>query len=122
MKNTILLITAMALACAPLQSQAGDKEWSVVGKVLTGIFAIKILDDVVSKPKVVHQEVVVVQEPPVYHTPVTVVEHVHHTPTVVVEHHYTYPRRQRVVYHHAPSCSVPRYTRRSYSHVHVYGH
>jgi len=48
MKNTILLITAMALAMAPYKSQAGDKEWGVVGKVLTGVFALKILDDIVT--------------------------------------------------------------------------
>jgi len=103
MKNTILLITAMGLALTPIQSQAGDKEWGVVGKVLTGVFALKILDDIVTPRHHHHvEEVVVVQEAPVCHTPVTVVEH--HSPTVVVEHHHTptvivkrSPRRYRTV-------------------------
>ena len=50
----ILAITLAVFFLSGQQMQAGDKEWSVVGKVLTGIFAIKVLDDITTPKTVVH--------------------------------------------------------------------
>lgn len=122
MKTTAIMITALVLALAPYQSQAGDKEWGVVGKVLTGVFALKVIDNIVSPSHthVVHQPVVVQQ-------PVC-------TQTVVVQQPVCVTPPPVVVYHHAPSVVVstphwqPMYRRpvNMHSHVHhsihVHGH
>ena len=90
----ILAITLAVFFLSGQQMQAGDKEWSVVGKVLTGIFAIKVLDDITTQKTVVHhvspQPVVVQQQPPVvvYQQPVV------HCQPPIVHHHYV-PRRSR---------------------------
>ena len=79
----ILAITLAVFFLSGQQMQAGDKEWSVVGKVLTGIFAIKVLDDITTPKTVVHhvtpQPVVVQQQPVVVQQPVV------STPTVVYQ-------------------------------------
>jgi len=99
------LITIAALS-ATLASQtfAGDREWATVGKVLTGVAVIHVIDRIVNPPTqvvyvqpqpVVYAQPVVVQpQPVVYYQPVNVV-YVQPQPVVVVYggwgrpvHHY----------------------------------
>lgn len=96
----ILAITLAVFFLSGQQMQAGDKEWSVVGKVLTGIFAVKVLNDVTTPKTVVvtQPQQVVVQQPPtvVYQQPPVV-----YTPPVIVHQPPT------VVYQTAPVCHSP---------------
>lgn len=97
------LITIAALG-ATLVSQtfAGDREWATVGKVLTGVAVIHVIDRIVNPPTqvvyvhpqpVVYAQPVVVQPAPiVYYQPAPVV---YVQPAVVVHgswgrpvHHY----------------------------------
>lgn len=99
------LITIVALG-ATLTSQtfAGDREWATVGKVLTGVAVIHVIDRIVNPPTqvvyvqaqpVVYAQPVVVQPAPVvYYQPAQVV-YVQPQPAVVVHgswgrpvHHY----------------------------------
>jgi hypothetical protein len=99
------LITIATLG-ATLSSQtfAGDREWATVGKVLTGVAVIHVIDRIVNpptqvvyvqpQPVVYAQPVVVHPQPVVYYQPAPVV-YVHPQPAVVVYggwgrpiHHY----------------------------------
>lgn len=64
------LITIAALS-ATLTSQtfAGDREWATVGKVLTGVAVIHVIDRIVNPPT---QVVYVQPQPVVYAQPVVV--------------------------------------------------
>ena len=97
------LITIAALS-ATLTSQtfAGDREWATVGKVLTGVAVIHVIDRIVNPPTqvvyvqpqpVVYAQPVVVQpQPVVYYQPAPVV---YVQPAVVV-----YGSWGRPVYHY----------------------
>ncbi len=97
------LITITALS-ATLVSQtfAGDREWATVGKVLTGVAVIHVIDRIVNPPTqvvyvqpqpVVYAQPVVVQPAPVvYYQPVPVV---YVQPAVVVHGSWGRP-----VYHY----------------------
>ena len=53
MQKTLLFTTALALFMAsPPSARAGDGEWATAGKVLTGLFAAKVIHDVVARPRV----------------------------------------------------------------------
>jgi len=104
MKKILALITAVFFLSAST-AQAGDKEWSVVGKVFTGIFALKVLDDITTPKTVVVQQPqqVIVQPQPVVvqQQPVVVQQPIVTTPTVV----YQQPvivQQPTVVYQHVP--------------------
>ena len=73
------LITIAALS-ATLASQkfAGDREWATVGKVLTGVAVIHVIDRIVNPPT---QVVYVQPQPVVYAQPVV---YVHPQPVVYV--------------------------------------
>ena len=73
------LITIAALS-ATLVSQtfAGDREWATVGKVLTGVAVIHVIDRIVNPPT---QVVYVQPQPVVYAQPVV---YVHPQPVVYV--------------------------------------
>jgi hypothetical protein len=98
------LITIATLG-ATLSSQtfAGDREWATVGKVLTGVAVIHVIDRIVNpptqvvyvqpQPVVYAQPVVVHPQPVVYYQPAPVV-YVHPQPAVVV-----YGGWGRPVYH-----------------------
>lgn len=90
----IVLASLMSLQTA----KAGDREWAVVGKVLTGVAVIHVVDRIVNPPtQVVYvqpQPVVVQPQPVVYYQPAPVV-YVQPQPAVVVYggwgrpvHHY----------------------------------
>jgi len=99
------LITIAALgATLTTQTFAGDREWATVGKVLTGVAVIHVIDRIVNPPTqvvyvqpqpVVYAQPVVVQPTPVvYYQPAPVV-YVQPQPVVVVHgswgrpvHHY----------------------------------
>lgn len=123
MKTTILLITTMALAMAPLQSRAGDKEWGTVGKVLTGVFALKFLDSAINGPRHHHHHGVYYSHghqhvPVVTHQHVTVVQPQPVCETVVVEQPVKKIRKKKVVSHVTTTYSSPiRYSR--YRHTHI---
>lgn len=97
------LITIAALS-ATLTSQtfAGDREWATVGKVLTGVAVIHVIDRIVNPPTqvvyvhpqpVVYAQPVVVQPAPVvYYQPAPVV---YVQPAVVVHGSWGRP-----VYHY----------------------
>lgn len=111
----ILAITLAVFFLSGQQMQAGDKEWSVVGKVLTGIFAIKVLDDITTPKTVVHhvnpQPVIVQQQPVVVQQPIVTTPTVVYQPAPVIVYqqpvvhcqppivyHYHTPRRSRTTY------------------------
>jgi len=93
------LITIAALS-ATLASQtfAGDREWATVGKVLTGVAVIHVIDRIVNPPT---QVVYVQPQPVVYAQPVVYVQpqpvvYVHPQP-VVYTHPVVYVQPQPVV-------------------------
>jgi hypothetical protein len=99
------LITIAALgATLTTQTFAGDREWATVGKVLTGVAVIHVIDRIVNpptqvvyvqpQPVVYAQPVVVHPQPVVYYQPAPVV-YVHPQPAVVV-----YGGWGRPVYHY----------------------
>ena len=64
------LITIAALgATLTTQTFAGDREWATVGKVLTGVAVIHVIDRIVNPPT---QVVYVQPQPVVYAQPVVV--------------------------------------------------
>jgi hypothetical protein len=62
MKN-LILGAVLSAVLATQTVKAGDREWSVAGKVLTGVAAIAVIDRIVNPPQpvVVYQQPVVVQ-------------------------------------------------------------
>ena len=102
------LITIAALgATLTTQTFAGDREWATVGKVLTGVAVIHVIDRIVNPPTqvvyvqpqpVVYAQPVVVQPTPVvYYQPAPVV-YVQPQPVVVV--HGTWGRPVHHYHHH----------------------
>jgi hypothetical protein len=65
MKPTLTLLLAGALiASAAQRASAGDKEWATAGKVLTGLFAAKVIHDMAQpRPVVVYQPAPVFVQP-----------------------------------------------------------
>ena len=94
------LITIAALG-ATLTSQtfAGDREWATVGKVLTGVAAIHVIDRVLNPPP----QVVYVQPQPVVYTQPVVVQPqpvVYVQPQVVYVQPSYYCPPPAIVYYH----------------------
>ena len=89
------LITIAALgATLTTQTFAGDREWATVGKVLTGVAVIHVIDRIVNPPT---QVVYVQPQPVVYAQPVVVQPQpvVYYQPAPVV---YYQPQPAVVVY------------------------
>jgi hypothetical protein len=87
MKNFILGAVLSAVL-ATQTVKAGDREWAVAGKVLTGVAAITVIDRIVNPPQpvVVYQQPVVVQPAPtVVYVPAPQVVYVQPTPVVYVQ-------------------------------------
>lgn len=105
MKNFILG-AVLSAALVTQTVNAGDREWAVAGKVLTGVAAITVIDRIVNPPQpvVVYQQPVVVQPTPtvvyvgapqvVYVQPAPVVYY-YSQPAVVVYPNHFHP----VMYH-----------------------
>ena len=105
------LITIAALG-ATLTSQtfAGDREWATVGKVLTGVAAIHVIDRVLNPPT---QVVYVQPQPVVYAQPVVVQPQpvVYVQPQVVYVQPSYYCPPPAIVYYHG-------YHRHHVHHIH----
>ena len=98
----LITITALSATLAS-QTFAGDREWATVGKVLTGVAVIHVIDRIVNpptqvvyvqpQPVVYAQPVVVHPQPVVYYQPAPVV---YYQPQPVV----VYGGWGRPVYHY----------------------
>ena len=77
MKNFILG-AVLSAALVTQTVKAGDREWAVAGKVLTGVAAITVIDRIVNPPRpvVVYQQPVVVYQQPVVVQPAPTVVYV----------------------------------------------
>lgn len=108
MKNKIAVLLGASVLASNVSVYAGDKEWAVVGKVLTGIAAVQVIDRIVNPP----QTVVYVQQPTVVQTVPVVTT----TQTVIVQSQpVVYVQPTPVVYYSSPNvtiypgCSTPVY-------------
>ena len=104
MKNNIALGLATLVALTNVKVNAGDREWATVGKVLTGVAALHVVERIICPPQpqvvYVHQPVVVQSAPVVHYVP---------APQVV------YVQSPQVVYYHQPAPVVV-------VHGHYHGH
>jgi hypothetical protein len=104
MKNNIALGLAALVALTNVKVNAGDREWATVGKVLTGVAALHVVERIICPPQpqvvYVHQPVVVQSAPVVQYVP---------SPQVV------YVQSPQVVYYHQPAPVVV-------VHGHYHGH
>lgn len=77
-KFVSVLLAALTLTSSAF---AGDREWATVGKVLTGVAAVTVIDRIVNPPQpvVVYAQPVVVYQPAVIASPVVIAS----PPTVV---------------------------------------
>jgi hypothetical protein len=75
MKKIVLAVTLLALAGSQVQNaRAGDREWAVVGKVLTGIAAVDIIGHAIAdRPAYYAPAPVAYYPPPVTYCPPPVV-------------------------------------------------
>jgi len=120
MKKLIIGALLASLVITQPVANAGDKEWAVAGKILTGLF---VLDKIVSPPppQVVYTQPTVVYTQPTTVTSTTVVQPT--TVTTTTQHAIVQPQiivqQPTVVYHqpmmpyysqYAPTCSTSRST------------
>lgn len=110
MKNKSMAVFGAMLLASNMSAYAGDREWATVGKVLTGVVAIQVIDRIVNPPT----QVVYVQQPAVVQTVPVVVQPqpvVYVQPAVPVVY---YSSPQVIVY---TGCPTPVY-RYHYHHHH----
>jgi hypothetical protein len=99
MKNNIALGLAALVALTNVKVNAGDREWATVGKVLTGVAALHVVERIICPPQpqvvYVHQPVVVQSAPVVQYVLAPQVVYVPQpvyyyqpAPVVVVHGHY----------------------------------
>ena len=109
MKNKLMAVFGAMLLASNMSAYAGDREWATVGKVLTGVVAIQVIDRIVNPPT----QVVYVQQPVVVQT----------VPVVVQPQPIVYVQPAQVVYYSSPQvivypgCPTPVY-RYHYHHHH----
>ena len=110
MKNNIALGLAALVALTNVKVNAGDREWATVGKVLTGVAALHVVERIICPPQpqvvYVHQPVVVQSAPVVQYVPAPQVVYVPAPQVVYV---------QQPVYYYQPSPVVV-------VHGHYHGH
>ena len=108
MKNNIAL--GLAALVALTNVKAGDREWATVGKVLTGVAALHVVERIICPPQpqvvYVHQPVVVQSAPVVQYVPAPQVVYVQSPQVVYVS---------QPVYYHQPAPVVV-------VHGHYHGH
>jgi hypothetical protein len=93
-----LITIAVLSATLTAQTFAGDREWATVGKVLTGVAVIHVIDRIVNPPT---QVVYVQPQPVVYAQPVVYVQPqpvVYVQPVVVQPQPVVYYQPANVVY------------------------
>jgi len=93
MKNKLMAVFGAILLASNMSVYAGDREWATVGKVLTGVAAIQVIDRIVNPPT----QVVYVQQPVVY---------TQLAPVVVQSHPVVYVQPAPVVYYGSPQLIV----------------
>lgn len=110
MKNNIALGLAALVALTNVKVNAGDREWATVGKVLTGVAALHVVERIICPPQpqvvYVHQPVVVQSAPVVHYVPAPQVVYVPSPQVVYVP---------QPVYYHQPAPVVV-------VHGHYHGH
>ena len=98
MKNNIALGLAALVALTNVKVNAGDREWATVGKVLTGVAALHVVERIICPPQpqvvYVHQPVVVQSAPVVHYVPAPQVVYVPSPQVVYVP---------QPVYYHQPA-------------------
>ena len=110
MNNKLMSVFGAMLLASNMSTYAGDREWATVGKVLTGVAAIQVIDRIVNPPT----QVVYVQQPAVVQT----------VPVVVQPQPVVYVQPAQVVYYGSPQvivypvCSTPVYRYHYYHHHH----
>jgi hypothetical protein len=118
MKNNIALGLAALVALTNVKVNAGDREWATVGKVLTGVAALHVVERIICPPQpqvvYVHQPVVVQSAPVVHYVPAPQVVYVPSPQVVYVQSPQVVYVPQPVYYHQpAPVVVV---------HGHYHGH
>ena len=110
MKNNIALGLAALVALTNVKVNAGDREWATVGKLLTGVAALHVVERIICPPQpqvvYVHQPVVVQSAPVVHYVPAPQVVYVPSPQVVYVP---------QPVYYHQPAPVVV-------VHGHYHGH
>jgi hypothetical protein len=112
MKNNIALGLAALVALTNVKVNAGDREWATVGKVLTGVAALHVVERIICPPQ---PQVVYVHQPVVVQ-PATVVHYVP-APQVVYVQQPVYVQSPQVIY-----VSQPVYYHQTAPVVVVHGH
>ncbi len=114
MKNNIALGLAALVALTNVKVNAGDREWATVGKVLTGVAALHVVERIICPPQpqvvYVHQPVVVQSAPVVHYVPAPQVVYVQVPQVVYVS---------QPVYYHQPA---PVVVVHGHNHGHNHGH
>ena len=114
MKNNIALGLAALVALTNVKVNAGDREWATVGKVLTGVAALHVVERIICPPQpqvvYVHQPVVVQSAPVVQYVPAPQVVYVQVPQVVYVS---------QPVYYHQPA---PVVVVHGHNHGHNHGH
>jgi hypothetical protein len=114
MKNNIALGLAALVALTNVKVNAGDREWATVGKVLTGVAALHVVERIICPPQpqvvYVHQPVVVQSAPVVQYVPSPQVVYVQVPQVVYVS---------QPVYYHQPA---PVVVVHGHNHGHNHGH
>ena len=106
MKNNIALGLAALVALTNVKVNAGDREWATVGKVLTGVAALHVVERIICPPQpqvvYVHQPVVVQSAPVVHYVPAPQVVYVQVPQVVYVSQpvYYRQPAPVVVVHGH----------------------
>ncbi len=110
MKQKMSVLFGAMLLTSNMSTFAGDREWATVGKVLTGIAVIHVIDRIVTPPP---PQVVYIQQP-------TVVQSV---PVVVYPQPVVYVQPSPVVYYNVPRVIVyTGYPTPVYRHHYHYSH
>lgn len=95
MKNLMFSCLVSSLLIGNLY--AGDREWAVAGKVVTGVAAVTIIDRIVNPPPVViYQQPMIVQAPVVVQPQPVIIQPVpiyYSTPVIVYRPYYHYGYR-----------------------------
>lgn len=116
MKNNIALGLAALVALTNVKVNAGDREWATVGKVLTGVAALHVVERIVCPPQpriiYVNQPVVVQSAPVVQYVPAPQVVYVQQ-PVYVQSPQVVYVQQPVYYYQPAPVVVV---------HGHYHGH
>ena len=125
MKKIIVLLLVGALTTLSTNRlNAGDKEWSVVGKILTGVAAAAIVGDALSHHHHHSKNTHSYRATPYAHKSVTVIHsptpppiYVPAQPRVIIHHRPRFARQKTVIIEPAPIIiqhSQPRYRTRQY--------